>query len=184
MLFLLSHVLSSPCQVVGSTRMFSHCLLFMMEWGHKLSLRPFNHSLCPYHLPSHPVVLSRADSISRLIALWWKDLTCRSAIAHYCGLLWCQVFWLSLINCMLHGVTAGCWQWPSHNQGLRSTLCVQRVYFSFSFVFSYYSSLMWESGIGQERVKINFFSYYFLLLPSISLRISEDTAFSDPVNWT
>lgn len=62
-------------------------LLFMMEWGYKLSLRPFNRSLCPYHLPSHPAVFSDAYSIGRVIVLWCKDPTCKSAIAYYCDLV-------------------------------------------------------------------------------------------------
>lgn len=70
----------------------------MIEWGHKLGLRPFNHSFCLYHLPSYPAILSHAYSISRLIVLWWKDLTCKSAIAHYCGLL-CAPSLLSLKLC-------------------------------------------------------------------------------------
>lgn len=82
-----------------STHEFSHFfLLFMIEWGHKLGLRPFNHSLCLYQLPSYPTILSHAYSISRIIVLWWKDLTCKSAIAHYCGLL-CALSLLSLKLC-------------------------------------------------------------------------------------
>lgn len=62
------------------TTSFSVCCLWWNEVS-SLSLRPFDHSLCPFHLLSHPAVLSHGYSNSRLVVLWYKDLTSNSAIA-------------------------------------------------------------------------------------------------------
>lgn len=118
---------ANPARLFGPhTTSFSVCCL---RWNEvtSLSLRPFNRSLCPSHLPSHPAVLRRGYRNRRLIVRSYKDLTSESAVARYGGLVRAPVLTVS------QGLSALQLMTQSDSKAEKYAQCTEDVVFIYFF---------------------------------------------------